>query len=99
MLQQAFEVLKVNRVEIGTDTRNVRSYHAIKKLGATEEGVLRQHMILHDNVVTDTVVFSIIAADWPSIKVNLNNKIYSAENHDDEFTYQKNETISPSQKI
>ncbi len=75
MLTQAFECWDINRVELGTDSRNSRSYHAIKKLGATEEGLLRQHMILHNNVVTDTIVFSILRSEWPAIKINLTNRI------------------------
>lgn len=77
MLTQAFENWSVNRVELGTDPRNIHSWHAIKKLGATQEGLLRQHMILHDKVVTDTVVFSILAAEWPDIKTRLTQRIRS----------------------
>lgn len=77
MLEHAFDVLNVNRVEIGTDSRNQRSYHAIKKLGATEEGVLRQHMILHDQVTTDTILFSILSSEWPDIKGQLKRLINS----------------------
>ncbi len=75
MLTQAFEVLGINRVELGTDSRNTRSYNAIKKLGATEEGLLRQHMILHDQAITDTIVFSILLSEWPSIKMKLVERI------------------------
>jgi RimJ/RimL family protein N-acetyltransferase len=71
MLTQAFENWGLNRIEIGTDSRNLHSYNAIKKLGATEEGVLRQHMILHDDVVTDTIIFSILTMEWPNIKAQL----------------------------
>ena len=77
MLSQAFEQWSINRVEIGTDSRNVRSYKAIKKLGATEEGLLRQHMILHDNEVTDTILFSILATEWPTIKARLIHRLGS----------------------
>lgn len=77
MLTQAFERWDINRVELGTDSRNSRSYHAIKKLGATEEGLLRQHMILQDKEITDTIVFSILRCEWPSIKKNLINRITS----------------------
>ncbi|MFJ1269326.1 GNAT family N-acetyltransferase [Legionella lytica] len=75
MLMQAFERWDINRVELGTDSRNSRSYHAIKKLGATEEGLLRQHMILQDKEITDTIVFSILRCEWPAIKKNLINRI------------------------
>lgn len=71
MLEQAFERWGINRVEIGADSRNSRSCHAIKKLGAKEEGILRQHMILHDGVMTDTIVFSILLSEWPGIKGQL----------------------------
>lgn len=75
MLTQAFEQWHLNRVEIGTDTRNIHSYNAIKKLGATQEGILRQHMILQDGSITDTALFSIIAAEWPDIKEKLIKRI------------------------
>ena len=75
MLIQAFEHWGMNRVEIGTDARNIHSYHAIKKLGATEEGRLRHHMILYDGAVTDTVIFSIISSEWPNIKNQLLQRI------------------------
>ncbi|USQ15318.1 GNAT family N-acetyltransferase (plasmid) [Legionella lytica] len=79
MLTQAFECWNINRVELGTDSRNSRSYHAIKKLGATEEGLLRQHMILQDKEITDTIVFSILRCEWPTIKRNLVNRIAQQE--------------------
>jgi RimJ/RimL family protein N-acetyltransferase len=75
MLTYAFEVLGINRVEIGTDSRNMRSYQAIKKLGAREEGILREHMILHDGVVTDTIMFSILASEWNNIRISLQNAL------------------------
>ncbi|KTC98392.1 GNAT family N-acetyltransferase [Legionella erythra] len=71
MLAQAFEQWQFNRVQIATDPRNKRSYNQLKKLGASEEGLLRQHMIHHQGLITDTVVFSIIAKDWPLIKARL----------------------------
>lgn len=71
MLTHAFESWGINRVELGTDSRNLRSYHAIKKLGATEEGLLREHMILHGTVTTDTIVFSILSSEWPEVKRRL----------------------------
>lgn len=75
MLSQAFEDWGINRVELGTDSRNLHSYQAIKKLGATEEGLLRQHMLLHDQVLTDTIVFSILGSEWPTIKTRLIKRI------------------------
>lgn len=78
MLNQAFESWSINRIEMGTDSRNKHSYNAIKKLGAKEEGVLRQHMILHDGAITDTIVFSILASEWPDIKIQLIQRLQLA---------------------
>ena len=75
LLQYAFETLYVNRVQLKTDMRNARSRAAIKKLGATEEGILRQHMILEDGFVRDTVIFSIIKPEWPYIKAGLQKRL------------------------
>jgi len=77
MLIQAFENWLISRIEMGTDSRNKRSYQAIKKLGATEEGLLREHMMLHDHVITDTIVFSILACEWPVIKMRLSQRVES----------------------
>ena len=52
------------RVEFMVDNRNVRSHAAVLKLGATEEGVLRNHKITWTGHVRDTAVFSILAAEW-----------------------------------
>ena len=71
LLKHAFEDLNINRVEFMADARNYRSRAALKKLGAREEGILRQHMILENGYVRDTVVFSIIKSEWPEIKMAL----------------------------
>src|SRR5579883_515924 len=67
LLQHAFEAQEVNRVEFFADSRNLRSQAAIKKLGAIQEGVLRQHMVVEDNYIRDTVVFGIVNSEWPAI--------------------------------
>lgn len=71
LLAFAFEHCLVNRIELMTDARNLHSRAAIKKLGATEEGLLRQHMVLKDGYIRDTVIYSIIKTDWPQIKTKL----------------------------
>ncbi len=68
LLRFAFEELLMNRVEIKTDALNLRSRAAIKKLGATEEGILRSHMITHSGRVRDTVMHSILSSEWPRIQ-------------------------------
>lgn len=77
MLEYAFERCALNRVELLTDVRNARSRAAILRLGAKEEGVLRSHMVMRDGHVRDTVVYSVIAAEWPALKQTLQRKMQS----------------------
>jgi N-acetyltransferase len=58
----------VNRVEFVTDALNVPSRNAIARIGAQQEGVLRSHMIMRGGRVRDSVLFSIIAAEWPQVR-------------------------------
>ncbi len=71
MLAHAFDVLGVNRAALVTDALNTRSQAAIAKLGATREGVLRAHKITQGGRVRDTVVFSILKAEWPAVRAGL----------------------------
>ena len=75
LLRHAFETLGVNRVQLKTDARNERSQAAIARLGAVREGVLRAHMVLPDGFVRDSVMFSIIASEWPGVKAGLEAKM------------------------
>ncbi len=71
LLSHAFDVLGCNRVSLVTDALNHRSQAAIVKLGATREGVLRSHMLVHDGRIRDTVVFSIVRSEWPGVRDRL----------------------------
>lgn len=71
MLQHAFEDCGFNRVKIQTSLVNTRSQAAIAKLGATREGVLRRHIKQPDGTWRDTVVFSILADEWPDVRKGL----------------------------
>ena len=71
LLRHAFEVLGCNRVQLKTDGRNVRSQAAITRLGAVREGVLRAHMVMPDGWLRDTVMFSILAPEWPEVRARL----------------------------
>ncbi|MBX7114855.1 MAG: GNAT family N-acetyltransferase [Myxococcaceae bacterium] len=71
MLGHAFEVLKLQRVELKCDARNVQSRNAIVKMGAREEGTLRKHMVLGDGYTRDTVYFSVLAEEWPGVRQRL----------------------------
>lgn len=75
MLAHAFETLGVERVELKTDALNARSRAAITRLGATEEGTLRHHMRTSDGRRRDTVYFSILAAEWPSVRAGLEARL------------------------
>ena len=77
MLTHAFEHWKCVRVEIITDVLNEKSRTAIRRLGAKEEGILRQHMVLKTGRIRDTVVHSIIDSEWSEIKKNLTKKLGS----------------------
>jgi len=71
LLGCAFEALGVGRVELKTDVRNSRSQRAIARLGAHHEGTLRRHKRRADGTVRDSVLFSVIAEDWPAVKNGL----------------------------
>ncbi|GAA1556751.1 GNAT family protein [Kribbella hippodromi] len=75
LLEHAFEVCGFGRVKIQTGTKNTRSQAAIAKLGATREGVLRRHMRQADGSFRDTVVFSILADEWPDVRKRLEDRI------------------------
>ena len=75
LLRHAFEALGTNRVQLKTDARNERSQAAIARLGAVREGVLRSHMIMPDGWVRDSVIFSIVAAEWPAVKARLEERM------------------------
>ena len=75
LLQHAFEVCGFGRVKIQTGSKNTRSQAAIAKLGATREGVLRRHMLQADGSFRDTVVFSILADEWPDVRKRLEARI------------------------
>jgi len=75
MLTHAFERWNCIRVEFVTDILNVQSRTAILRLGAKEEGVLRNHMIMPSGRYRDSVCFSIIEAEWPEIKSRLEARL------------------------
>jgi RimJ/RimL family protein N-acetyltransferase len=75
LLANAFEVHDMQRVAFITDVRNLHSQAAIAKLGATREGVLRSHMVSQGGRMRDSVVFSIIAEEWPRLRKMLQARI------------------------
>lgn len=75
MLEHAFENWQVNRVELLTDLLNHASRNAIARLGAREEGLLRSHMVMRDGRIRDSVIFSIIASEWPTVRAGLQARL------------------------
>jgi len=71
LLTHAFEMLACIAVEFRTHRFNHASREAIARLGAKQDGVLRNHQILPDGSYRDTVVFSIIENEWPAVKRHL----------------------------
>ncbi|MGE3539274.1 MAG: GNAT family N-acetyltransferase [Candidatus Tectimicrobiota bacterium] len=70
-LRHAFETLGCIRVEFKTDALNTPSRRAIARLGATEEGIFRNHMIMPDGRLRHSVYFSIVQEEWPTVKQRL----------------------------
>jgi RimJ/RimL family protein N-acetyltransferase len=75
MLKYAFEDMKCIRVQFKADVHNEASIHAIERLGAVREGVLRNHYILQDGTFRDSVYFSILDREWPEIKIRLKERL------------------------
>ncbi len=71
LLRHAFEVFHCIRVQLKTDSRNVRSQRAIERIGGRLEGTLRNHMLLPDGTVRHSVYFSILDSEWPAVKLKL----------------------------
>jgi RimJ/RimL family protein N-acetyltransferase len=71
LLSHAFDRLNCIAVEFRTSFFNFASREAIARLGAKQDGILRYHQRLPDGSFRDTVVFSIIAPEWPAVKKNL----------------------------
>jgi RimJ/RimL family protein N-acetyltransferase len=71
LLTHAFETLGCQLVGFRTDNFNFRSQRAIEALGAKKDGVLRHHMRRRDGSVRDSVMYSILLAEWPAVRRNL----------------------------
>lgn len=70
MLEHAFSG-GAARVQFRVDTRNHRSQHAVARLGATKEGVLRRDRLTWTGYIRDTVYYSVLADEWPAIRAGL----------------------------
>ncbi len=81
LLTHAFEKLDAIAVEFRTHWHNYKSRAAIARLGAKQDGVLRNHQKSADGVYRDTVVFSIINLEWPAVKKSLEHKLETLYSH------------------
>ncbi len=75
LLTHAFETLHCIAVEFRTNYMNLQSRAAILRLGARQDGILRNHQRLADGTMRDTVVFSIIESEWPAVRRHLQFKL------------------------
>lgn len=75
MLAHAFDHWRVHRVSLMTDARNERSRNAILRLGARFDGVLRAARPASDGTIRDTAAFSILEAEWPAVRANLEARL------------------------
>ncbi|NSY34612.1 N-acetyltransferase [Pseudoalteromonas sp. JC28] len=75
LLQQLFEDFDAIAVEFRTHFFNHASRNAIERLGAKLDGILRSHQIGRNSELRDTVVYSIIASEWPTVKQHLLSKL------------------------
>ena len=71
LLGHAFDHLRCIAVEFRTHWFNFQSRSAIARLGARQDGVLRNHMVAPNGTLRDTVVFSIIQSEWPTVQAHL----------------------------
>lgn len=75
LLQYCFDVLQLNRVQIKTGHENLQSQRAIERIGATKEGVLRNHMLKRDGSIRHTVMYSVTLEEWPKVKARFQQEL------------------------
>ncbi len=78
LLTHAFEALGCIAVEFRTSWMNQQSREAIARLGAKQDGVLRQHSRTPDGILRDTVVFSVLDSEWPAVRSGLVHRLAAA---------------------
>jgi RimJ/RimL family protein N-acetyltransferase len=76
LLDHAFEKLDCIAVEFRTHFFNHQSRRGIERLGAKQDGILRNHAIAPNGTLRDTVVFSIVAGEWPTVKAHLTYQLH-----------------------
>jgi len=77
LLRHAFEDLGAARVQLKTDARNLQSQAAIERLGAAREGVLRKYQRTRGGLLRDTVMYSVLAEEWPAVRDRLEARLHA----------------------
>ncbi|TAJ51674.1 MAG: N-acetyltransferase [Nevskiaceae bacterium] len=80
LLAHGFERLDLNRIEFKTDSRNAASRAALARIGATEEGTFRNHMLMPDGSIRHSVWFSILREEWPRVRTHLDALLAQTSN-------------------
>jgi RimJ/RimL family protein N-acetyltransferase len=75
LLGHAFDALRCKVVGLRTDNFNFNSQRAIEALGAKKDGVIRHHWPRRDGTIRDTVMYSIVAAEWPDVRRHLERRL------------------------
>jgi len=75
MLRHAFEKEGAHRIQLKTDSRNMRSQRAIDRLGAVREGALREAHLLPNGVFRTSIYYSILASEWPTVRRRLEERL------------------------
>lgn len=79
LMRHAFETIGCAVVGLRTDLFNVRSQAAIERLGAKRDGVLRHHQARRDGSARDTVMYSILRSEWPTVEAHLRGRLTTHE--------------------
>jgi Acetyltransferases, including N-acetylases of ribosomal proteins len=80
MLTHAFETWGCARVELKTDVLNSKSRNAMLRMGASEEGILRKHMLTYSGRWRDSVYYSVLDTEWPAVKQRLERFVLEPRN-------------------
>ena len=81
LFEYGFEKLGCRVIGLRTDNFNFRSQRAIEALGAKKDGVIRHHWPRRDGSVRDTVMYSVLAQEWPGVKLHLQYRLRKHETH------------------
>ena len=81
LLEYGFDKLNCKVIGLRTDNFNFRSQRAIEALGAKKDGVIRHHWVRRDGSIRDTVMYSILAHEWPDVKKHLLFRLRRHETH------------------